>query len=1490
MMPQTIPAAVAGKSYDAEPCPPVSPRPVAETLRARARTLADELVWLPNVRSSRSFATRCRLVAAKFDRALRKARKSQNQDSSVENLRQKIGLLESSFSDVYEALHGLRKIPHVRTATGTVVPRVVAIAEDCLTAASYHCDQSAFTVYVEAFQLVTVLNLAELWTLIAVFKLVLIERLVDGWLSSGQSVGWEEETVSCLESLRTINRTPWRRVIEPLIVFDQFLQQDPAGAYNRMEAESRDFYRRQVANIAEYSDLSEREVAAAALDLAQSAHGNPHRDPRVARRLSHVGYYLVAEGVTELKRKAGFWPPMSQRLHTFITSHPYELHLSAIMFLTAIIAVTFVHLSGFDYWSFGAFLFMLLVLLLPSSEAAVQIVNYAAAALLTPQILPKLDFSNTGIFDSCATLVAVPTLLLDESQVRKLVSNLEVRFLGNQDRNLHFALLTDLPDSTEPPRATEPLVILCAELIAKLNEKYHGHGSGSFFLLHRMRRYNRRERAWMGWERKRGKLLQLNRFLQGSSDEYAEEVGNMQVLSTVRFVISLDADTLLPRGTARRLIGTLAHPLNQAIIDPDSNVVVAGYGILQPRVGVSVQSTARSRLARIFSGQTGLDIYTRAVSDVYQDLYGEGSYVGKGIYEVEVLHRLFDGRFPSNLLLSHDLIEGAYARSGLVTDLEIIEDYPALYSAYNRRKHRWLRGDWQIVEWLLPTVPAPGGRRVTNPISLVSRWKILDNLRRGLVEPATFLLFVLGWFVLPGSAWYWTLSTVCLLFLPVLVGLLLQWARAVARRRSALTGVSTDGLAAASLGVLLTLTFLAHQMLLSIDAMARALVRRVVTRERLLEWVTAAEEEQGVHLRTPLDLYLDWTPVLTAALGVLLWWLRGRSVFAALPILLLWAGSKSISVWLDRPARIPPTKSHGDRIFLRRIALRTWRFFVEFSNAENGWLIPDHVRESPFVIDPRVSPTNLGLLLNSRQAACQLGYLTLPELVKLTQTTLATIASLPSYRGHFYNWYDAVTREPLRPLIVSSVDSGNLVASLWTLEQGALEQLYRPLVGPHLGEGLADHIRELVAAGCLPGRVLRQFLRANRADWLDAIVNFPIDSLSGNRRASEHVPDSQWFMEQLALRVHTIKTVVSSFAPWLLTQFRVVAEDLPDLGFGPWSDIAVEQMPEFCDALQREISLAPPSSSDEQNRLRRRLGTLLPGTRTADAQLIRDLRTIAMQAGGLANQTDFTFLLNRDRGLLAVEFDTETQRLSGSCYDQLASESRLAAFVAIAKDDIPQESWFALGRYHRLTDGRIVLLSWSGTMFEYLMPCLWMKTYPDTLLDRASIEAVRAQHLHAARLGVPWGVSESASSQKLDDGSYKYFAFGLPQLALRDSHPDALVISPYSTFLAQHVHPNEALTNISRLSRSGMFGRYGMYESADFSTRRATWSRRPEIVRSWMAHHQGMSLLAIANSLTDGVIRHWFHRNPSVCATELLLQERPVTRVNLRSHKLRTAA
>src|SRR6516165_8600022 len=816
-----------------------------------------------------------------------------------------------------------------------------------------------------------------------------------------------------------------------------------------MDVESRDLYRNEIAYIVKRSDFSELEVARAALELAQRAHRTTYQDSRLAERVSNVGYYLIAEGADTLKRKVGFHPDLGNRLRKFVKAHPDDFYLSSIAFLTITIAATVISLSAFDYWSFATYVLLLLLLLLPCSEDAVQIVNYLVVSLLSPQPLPKLDFED-GIPDNCTTLVTGPTLLLDESHVRKVVEDLEVRFLGNQDPNLHFALLTDLPDSATPPGQIDSLATLCASLVKKLNDKYVGHEGGSFFLFHRARKYNPRERIWMGWERKRGKLLELNRFLRGSAGDYSATVGKLSILSTIRYVIALDADTLLPRDTACRMIGALAHPVNQAIIDPASNIVVAGYGILQPRAGISIRSAGRSRLAKIWSGQAGLDVYSCAVSDVYQDLYGEGTYVGKGIYEVDTLHRVLDGRFPSNLLLSHDLIEGAYARSGLVSDIEIIEGYPTFYSVYNRRKHRWLRGDWQVAEWLLSKVPGPGGKKTDNPISLVSKWKIFDNLRRGLVEPATLLLFVMGWLVLPGSAAYWTLATVCLLFLPNILRFIFHVARALLHRNPDLVGTLPDSLFAANMGTVLALIFLAHQTMLSIDAMVRSLVRRLVTRRRLLEWVTSGQDEVDGGNRTSLDAYLDWTPALAIMLGIIVWFVRGTAVFAAIPILLLWSSSKWLSIWLDRSPHTPYQISDHDRVFLRNIALRTWRFFSEFSDVRNNWLVPDNANDTAGILDQRLSPTNLGFLLNSRLVAYQLGYLTLPEFVTLTQKTLATAMSLPRHHGHFFNWYDCESLEPLRPLIVSSVDSGNLVASLWTLDQGCLEQLHHPLIDSRL--------------------------------------------------------------------------------------------------------------------------------------------------------------------------------------------------------------------------------------------------------------------------------------------------------------------------------------------------------------------------------------------------------------------------------------------------------
>ncbi len=1474
--------------------------PDLDALGLAAADLGRRLVWLPGTHSSRFFIERYRALCRAFKPVLLAFQEPPPKKSVGDDFRwlnDNLRLLHADLRGTKEGFKLVRKLPHVRTPDGALAPRAVAVAAGFLAATGYEFNEDSFSSYVHAFQQNTVLKLVELWALVPALKLVLLEEIA----ARGSKVTADPEgsygVGVCVRSLRNIGETAWKDVLEPLILFDRILRQDPADAYARMDFESRDLYRGELANVAEHSDLTEMEVAAKALALARAAQLEKHASPRLEARRGHVGHYLLGEGAAALYARVGYQPPLGQRIASFLRRHPDEFYLPATEILTLAIMSAIVLLLTNTYTSPELILFSMLVLLLPSSQSAIQLVNYLTTSLLVPRILPKLDFSEE-VPDDCTTLVAVPSLLFNKEQVCRLVEDLEVRFLGNHDPNIHFALLTDLPDSREPSPEDDPLVHYCAQLIRELNEKYASQASGSFLLFHRHRVYNPRERVWMGWERKRGKLMDLNKLLRDQHDSFPVKVGDLSILPRIRFVITLDSDTELPRGSADRMIGAMAHPLNQAIIDPEKNIVVAGYGILQPRVGVSVQSASRSRLAGLYSGETGFDIYTRAISDVYQDLYGEGIFAGKGIYEVDTVHRVLDRRFPRNALLSHDLIEGAYARAGLASDIEIIEDYPSHYSAYNRRKHRWLRGDWQITGWLLSRVPDESGRLVPNPISLVSQWKILDNLRRSLVEPATFLLFVFGWLVMPGNPLYWTLATIAILFVPAWFQFGFNLVRAAIERKAEVVRDARAALITANANVFFTLSFLPHQMLLSLDAVVRTLVRRLVTRRRLLEWETAAETELSTRKRTPVDIYLDWMPLLAIGLGVLVFFARRYAFFAALPILLLWGCSKWISMWLNLPSHAMRSESSDkDELFLGRAALRTWRFFAEFSTAEHNWLIPDNVQEEPAAVAARMSPTNLGFLLNARQVACEFGFLTVPEFAEQTLRTLAAVARLPRFHGHLLNWYDTRTLEPLQPRFISSVDSGNLVASLWTLQQGCLDLLQRPLLERRLADGLADHVRILIDRHAFPQKRFRTFqAQMQKRSWLQRLLTpseeglLEIDLGMVNPK---HEGEVRWVGAESLARLRNLRKAVQVYAPWMLPEFVPLWKDATlDFKFDAQS-MTVQRLPEVVDKLtaRLQFALEHANGSGERKALYQRLQAMLPEARSRALDLIKSLKQIAITAGKFANDMDFHFLLNPRRKLLSTGFDTEAEKLHPACYDLLASEARIAVFAAIAKEDIPQDVWFLLGRSHTREHGLPVLLSWTGTMFEYLMPVLWMRTFPNTLLDNSRTAAVRLQQIYAAGKGVPWGISESAYAKRDEAGNYQYQAFGLPDISLRGGEANALVISPYSTFLALHVDPSGALRNLRRMESEGWLGSYGFYEAADYTAAgRRSWRHRHELVRCWMAHHQGMSLLAMSNFLHDGVVQRWFHNDRRVQATELLLHEKPAANVKSLRELYGTAA
>ena len=1463
--------------------------PDPDQLRQRAEEVSTLLAWNPSVRESGFFAARWTAMAAALRPALERVARSERAESDPDDLRwlrDNLPLLWAELWNTRNAFKLLRRLPHVRTPKGITIPRAAALAEAYLHAVEFEFSEASFLTYLDAFQKATVLKFRELWALLPAMELLLLEQVA---IRARKFFDSSEPAAIGISvcSLREINQLQWRDALEPHIAFDRVLRQDPAGAYPRMDFESRSLYREKIVKIAERSDLTEMEVAVEALALAQRASERPVKDPRSAARESHIGYYLVSDGAAELRQRVGFRPSLAHKVRSLLKSHPDEYYLPGIEVLTFAIMSAIVLLLTSRFTSPGLILFSMLVLVLPCSQSAAQLMNYLTTTLLRPEILPKLDFSK-GIPAESTTLVAVPALLLNEKQVDRLVQDLEVRYLANHDPHLHFGLLTDLPDSPVPSREDHPLVDRCADLIKELNEKYSERLAGSFVMLHRHRVYNPREKVWMGWERKRGKLMDLNKLLTSNYDSFPVKAGNLAVLSEIRFVITLDADTELPRGSAHRLIGTLAHPLNRAVIDPEKNVVVAGYGILQPRVRVSVQSAARSRLANIYSGQTGFDIYTRAVSDVYQDLYGEGIFAGKGIYEVETVHRVLDRRFPQNALLSHDLIEGAYARAGLVTDTEVIEDYPSHYSAYNRRKHRWLRGDWQITSWLFSRVPDETGRLVANPISLVSQWKILDNLRRSLVEPATLLLFILGWLVLPGSPRGWTLATIGVLFVPVYFEFLFTLLRSVAERKISVAREAVASLFTANISVLLTLTFLLHQTLVSLDAVVRTLVRRLFTRQRLLEWETAAEAELGRGKRTPVDTYLNWMPLIAIFLGVIVFLGHRPAFFSALPILLLWGCSKAVSLWLDMPPRPSQNEaSDKDRLFLRRAAIRTWRYFAEFSNEEHNWLIPDNVQEEPFSVAARVSPTNIGFLLNARQVACEFGYLTVPEFSELTAKTLATMRRMKRHRGHIYNWYDTRSLRPLPPLFVSSVDSGNLLASLWALARGCEYLLGTAVIRPELAQGFLDHLRILTDLRAFPRRLFAKLEeRAEPEDWIRTLLRFPVSALeriTTREGDSKDEADVKWFAEEGARRLHQLRQTIVRFLPWLLEDFAELRR-IPELELPP-AKVPLNELPAVLDRLTARLqssldSEAFRSRGEPSVLLVRRLLSLVSGARMDSVRLIQELEALAVDADRMAMQMEFAFLWNPRRKLLSIGFEAEKDEVHSACYDLLASEARIAVFVAVAKDDIPQETWFLLARTHTIDRGRPVLISWTGTMFEYLMPALWVRTYDGTLLDRSRRAAVRVQQEFTLPRRIPWGISESAYARRDEAGNYQYQAFGIPQLALHQGDSDALVISPYSTFLALTTEAKPALENLRRMAHDGWFGTYGFYESADFTASRASrWRHHHELVRCWMAHHQGMILLSIANFLADSIVQEWFHSHPQVQATELLLHEKPVNYV-----------
>ena len=1285
-----------------------------------------------------------------------------------------------------------------------------------------------------------------------------IEQMVQ---SENQQQAADQVSISnSIGSIRFLAMMDWREFVEGMSLVEERLCKDPGGTYALMDFATRDRYRHMVERLARRHRLDEWDVAAHAVQLAEDcATVAGVHDVR-----AHVGYYLIDDGLPLLKQALGPRPGVPEAFRTW----PRRLPLAGYLMPMAVIVAA---------WSYGLVsdalpvlvdhklaLLVALLCAVAFSELGIALVNWIATLIAMPRVLPRLDFSR-GIPDSARTLVVIPTMFGDAKTIAALAESLEVRFLANRDANLRFALLTDFFDADAATLPQDAALLDAAETeINDLNARYAQPNRDIFFLFHRPRLWNSSQRTWIGYERKRGKLAALNAFLRGGGrDAFMRMVGNPQSLDAVRYVITLDTDTKLPRDAAKALVGTLAHPLNQAQFDMHRNRVVRGYGILQPRVGASMSGQRRSWYARLYGSEPGIDPYTRAVSDVYQDLFGEGSFVGKGIYDIDAFEQALHGRFPDNAILSHDLLEGCYARAGLVSDVQLNEDYPASYALDVKRRHRWIRGDWQLFPWLLPTVPRSGQPREFNPLSWLSRGKMLDNLRRSLVPAAVVTLLVLGWMWSPHPV-RWTCWVLSIFFVPPLLASfkdLLNKPAHMPLRGHLLQAGTASGLNFAR--TIVAVACLPYEAFFSLDAIARTLWRLVISRRHLLQWRASSEAERTVGTGMTSVMRSMWfAPLFAAILTIVLWMSASTAWLAAAPILLLWAISPLVMWWLGRPrARQLASLSPEQRSFLGRLARRTWGFFEVHVDADNHWLPPDNVQDHPeLVIARRTSPTNIGLSLLANLSAHDFGYLSMGEATTRIGATLHTLDSLPRYNGHFYNWYDTHTLRPLLPHYVSTVDSGNLAGHLLTLRQGLLALPDQPLVSNTVFQGLSDTFDVLIQARGEPA----QGDAALRAELLAATLDPPATLAEMHTKLQSIVAHTDRFEQALASSPdelgHWARSMhrqaasaldeLSTFAPWLLRQ---------DPGQPP----VFAQVPTLRQLATAAVGL--PGLDNDQGGLA--ASVELARVRIAELHRLAELAAECMQM-------DFGFLYDRSRHLLSIGYNVDDRQLDPGFYDLLASEARLCSFIAIAQGQLPQETWFALGRLLTEVDGEPTLLSWSGSMFEYLMPQLVMPSYEGTLLDESAKASVARQIEYGRQRDVPWGISESGYNTVDARMNYQYRAFGVPGLGLQRGLAQDLVIAPYASMLALMVAPEDACKNLQRLTDSGFAGRFGLYEAIDYTPARLPRGQPFALIRSFMAHHQGMGLLSLGYLLHDQPMQKRFAADPEIQATLLLLQER----------------
>ena len=1261
--------------------------------------------------------------------------------------------------------------------------------------------------------------------LYSILKLNLIENSSDKCVMKNKLLEskLELEISLLINSIREIDSINWRRFFEETSMVEKILKNDPNNIYNRMDFESKDYYRHKIEKISKLNNIDEILIAEKLIFLAKKASDLGKCDFK-----RHIGYYLIDDGIKYLNEVLEITNKINNKMNF---KSFFVINVLGTLFLI-LITLFMGNLLGANY-NLGQYILAAVILLIPSSEVVVTLINLVVSKSVEVRHVPKLELNS--ISSEQKTIVIVPTIVNSIKDIHKLLEKLEVAYLANKEDNLYFAILADFKDSKEELNDYEKEINLKAiRETETLNIKYcKGDEDDKFFFFNRKRVYNPHEGVFMGKERKRGKIMEFIALLKGSKNHtYNVISSNIDCIRDAKYIVTLDTDTFLTRGVIKKLIGAMSHPLNKPFCK--EGIVKRGYTIMQPKVSISLESKNKSKFSKIFGGDSGVDGYSTAYSDTYQDLFAEGSFTGKGIIDINVFYNVLKDEIPENRVLSHDLLEGCYVRSALVTDCEFIDNYPSTYISSTKRLHRWVRGDWQLISWMF-----------SKKLSALSRWKIFDNLRRSLLAPSILIGIIITLLSLNRG-----IEITILLFLAIATPLLFTVTDFVVTPKNKLIGTLKS-----FKEVILIISFIPYQTYIMVGAICKALFRLLISKNNLLEWQTAEDAENTV--KDSIGYYYRnmWFSVLAGGLFIVFGFNSSFTLGGLMTVIsILWLFAPLIAFNISTSIKEEKDElTRGERNYLRCISRRIWAYYEDFVNEENNYLAPDNYQEKPYKgVAHRTSPTNIGMGLISNIVAYDLGYISLGEVIKRLELIIEGMNKLTKYKGHYFNWYDTKTCTPLWPRYISTVDSGNLLGYLWIIKETLIEYKNNPLIREEEVLSLVDTYNIL---------------------GIDYSNNL---NVSNNLKDEDYIKILKQQLQYIKLIKEESTDREEEFKYWLNKLEKEIENKIKysEYIYGDINKILFEYLKKENPSLiefKREIKKIERLSEDDSNKVLEEKVKQLDVFEKKIDDLIEKIEVIM-------SEMDFKILYSKDRGLFSIGYNVEENSLGNSYYDLLASESRVASFLSIARNEVDTSHWFKLGRAMTNAYRGMSLVSWSGTMFEYFMPNLIMKSFEETLLDKTYKSVIKAQIAFAKKKNVPWGISESAY-YKFDIGEvYQYKAFGIPEIGLKRGLEDDLVISPYSTLMVLPCIKEKSIENLRNLESLGAVGRYGFIEAIDFTGKRDNKIKghmyKGKEVRCYMVHHLGMSLLALDNILNNNILKQRFHNIKEVKATEILLKEK----------------